>query len=122
HQAGPNRLIGVGQEATERGRQTGTQVSLFDTGNLGSARRLTQFQLPGGTSEVEFDPHAFLYWPEKGLVVVPVTSARLDDRGRSAMGGALVLRLSGDAFTELGMVTHPADAYRDPDAAVRRAV
>ncbi|HET9143938.1 beta-propeller domain-containing protein, partial [Actinophytocola sp.] len=122
HDAGPGRLIGVGQEATERGRQTGTQVSLFDTGNLSSARRLAQYQLPGGSSEVEADPHAFLYWPDKGLVVVPVMSARFDDgTGQPAMGGALVLRLAGDSFTELGLITHPTDRDRYPDATVRRA-
>jgi uncharacterized secreted protein with C-terminal beta-propeller domain len=121
HQTDPGRLIGVGQEATERGRQTGTQISLFDTANLAGARRLAQFQLPGGRSEVEFDPHAFLYWKEKGLVVVPVTGPVFDDEGRQA-AGALVLRLSADTFTELGTISHPADPNRDPNTAVRRAV
>ncbi|HEU5475204.1 MAG TPA: beta-propeller domain-containing protein [Actinophytocola sp.] len=121
HAAGAGRLLGVGQEATETGRRLGTQVSLFDTANLSSARRLAQYQLPGGTSEVEFDPHAFLYWPEKGLVVLPVINVR-DRTEKAGMGGALVLRLAGDAFTELGMITHPVEPGRYPDPGVRRAL
>jgi uncharacterized secreted protein with C-terminal beta-propeller domain len=118
HAAGDGRLIGVGQDATEAGRRTGTQVSLFDTGNLAAARRVAQFQLPGGTSEVEYDPHAFLYWPEKGLLVVPVMEQGRTER-RTPEGGALVLKLGGDAFTELGMITHPAGLS---EGSVRRAL
>jgi hypothetical protein len=118
HAAGDGRLIGVGQDATEAGRRTGTQVSLFDIGNLAAARRVAQFQLTGGTSEVEYDPHAFLYWPEKGLLVVPVMEQWRGERGKPA-GGALVLKLGGDAFTELGTIAHPSDPY---GGMVRRAL
>jgi uncharacterized secreted protein with C-terminal beta-propeller domain len=117
HPAGDNRLIGVGQEATEQGRRTGAQVSLFDTGNLASVNRLAQFQLPGGMSEAEVDPHAFLYWPDKGIVVVPIMGQRT-----GIESGALVLRLSGNAFTELGTISHPADQNGSPDPSVRRAL
>jgi uncharacterized secreted protein with C-terminal beta-propeller domain len=121
HPAGDGRLIGVGQEATEQGRRTGTQVSLFDTGNLAAARRLAQYQLSGGSSEVEFDPHAFLYWPEKGLLVLPITQ-QWERSTTQPASGALVLRLSGNSFTEVGMVSHPAGGTRYPDGTVRRAL
>ncbi|MFL6145310.1 MAG: beta-propeller domain-containing protein [Labedaea sp.] len=121
HPAGDSRLIGVGQEATEQGRRTGTQVSLFDTGNLAAARRVAQYQLPGGSSEVEFDPHAFLYWPEKGLLVLPINQQSQGEATQPA-SGALVLRLSGDSFTEVGMVSHPAGGTGYPDRSVRRAL
>lgn len=122
HAAGEGRLIGVGQEATEQGRQTGTQVSLFDTGNVAAARRVAQHHLPGSSSEVEFDPHAFLYWPDKGLLVVPVSSPVAFRDNDMQTPGALVLRLSGDSFTELGVISHPVDPYRYPDGSVRRAL
>jgi uncharacterized secreted protein with C-terminal beta-propeller domain len=105
HPAGDGKLIGVGQEATDRGRTTGTQVSLFDVANPASPQRVAQQLLPGSNSEVEYDPHAFLYWPAKGLLVVPVMS----DYGA---GGALVLHLGDAGFTELGTVRHPGDAVR----------
>jgi len=79
--------------------------------------RLAQFQLPGGTSEVEADPHAFLYWPDKGIVVVPVMGQRTGTES-----GALVLRLSGNAFTELGTNLAPARPGRVPGPFVRRAL
>jgi hypothetical protein len=121
HAADSGRLIGVGQEATEQGRRMGTQISLFDTTNLASVNRVAQHQLPGSSSEVEFDPHAFLYWKEKGLVVVPVMSSFQRENGKSG-SGALVLRLSGNSFTEVGMVSHLGDPYRYPDTSVRRAL
>jgi len=122
HPVGDGRLIGVGQEATDQGRRLGAQISLFDTGNLNSVRRLAQHQLAGGTSEAEFDPHAFLYWPDKGLLVVPIMQPYRGETGKPPASGALVLRLAGDGFTEVGTVSHPFDPNRYPDPAVRRAM
>ena len=128
HPVGDDRLIGVGQEATEQGRRLGTQVSLFDVGDAASPRRIAQYQVTGGNSEVEFDPHAFLYWPATGLLVIPVTTPvgiadRPNERGATPAGptsGALVLRVEQGRITELGRVQHPAAA--GGAAAVRRAM
>jgi hypothetical protein len=114
HPAGGNQLIGVGQEATEAGRRLGTQVSLFDVGDPAAPRRITAYHLPDSSSEVEFDPHAFLYRPETGLIVLPVSrSMRVVERPQDEpVSGALVLRLRDGALTELGTLHHPvAEPY-----------
>lgn len=104
HPAGDGRLIGVGQEASDQGRIQGSQLSLFDVSDPATPIRLAQHVLPRTRSEVEVDPHAFLYWPTTATVVLPV----LGSFDRSDGGGALVLRLDGDRFVELGMIAHPA--------------
>ncbi|GLZ36851.1 hypothetical protein Acsp05_04760 [Actinokineospora sp. NBRC 105648] len=109
HPVAEGRLLGVGQEATERGRATGTQVSLFDTTSP-AARRVAQFQLPGTSSAAEFDPHAFLFWPERGLVVLPLRSSV----ERGGAGSALVLRIAGDQLVEVGRVAHPPTGHANP--------
>jgi uncharacterized secreted protein with C-terminal beta-propeller domain len=112
HPAGGTHLIGVGQEATEGGRRLGTQVSLFDIGDPAAPRRIAAHHLPESGSEVEFDPHAFLYRPDVGLIVVPVSrTVQVVERPQDEpVSGALVLRLRDGAFTELGMLRHPAAA------------
>ncbi|MFI9011679.1 beta-propeller domain-containing protein [Actinosynnema sp. NPDC053489] len=112
HPAGDGKLIGVGQEATERGRATGTQVSLFDVSDPAAPTKVAGHHLPGAGSEAEFDPHAFLYWPARGLVVLPVVDA-------TGAGGVLVLRLGGGAFSALGTVRHDGSTY---DPGIRRAL
>lgn len=104
HPAGDKRLLGVGQEATAQGRVQGTQVSLFDVADLTAPNRIAQYHVRQSQSEAEFDPHAFLYWPDTGLLVVPIRSY---GRGMGS-GEALVLRVGDDALTEVGTVTHPA--------------
>ena len=106
HPAGDGRLIGVGQDATDKGRVTGTQVSLFDVRDPAKPQRLAQYHLPGANSEAEYDPHAFLYWQPTGLLVLPVTGQNGDD------GGSLVLSLSDKGFSELGTVRHPSGTLR----------
>ncbi|MEO6089680.1 MAG: beta-propeller domain-containing protein [Umezawaea sp.] len=106
HPAGDGRLIGVGQDANEQGRISGTQVSLFDVRDPAKPERLAQYHLPGAYSEAEYDPHAFLYWQATGLLVLPVNGRRGDD------GGSLMLRLSGNGFSELGTVRHPSGTLR----------
>ncbi|GLZ29440.1 hypothetical protein Lesp02_16300 [Lentzea sp. NBRC 105346] len=115
HPIGDGKLIGIGQEATEQGRATGTQVSLFDVSNPASPRRLAQHLLPHSNSEAEYDPHAFLYWPANGTLVVPVTS--FDSRGLAA--GSLVLRVRDGGFTEVGTVQPQSGGY---DNGARRAL
>ncbi|MEV5632355.1 beta-propeller domain-containing protein [Micromonospora tulbaghiae] len=112
HPAGDGRLIGVGQDATDRGRVTGTQVSLFDVADPARPARVAQHHVAGGWSEAENDPHAFLYWPPERLVVIPVQRPGVvTDRAESVKGtpsgGVLALRIGDKGFTVAGAVDHP---------------
>ena len=115
HPAGDGRLIGVGQDANETGGVLGAQVSLFDTSNKAGATRVAQYFMPNGWSEVEADPHAFLYWPEKNLVVLPMTGTT------TGQSGALVLKLDGNRFVESGLLMHVAEKYGNAPMVPRRA-
>jgi uncharacterized secreted protein with C-terminal beta-propeller domain len=95
HPAGEGRLIGVGQETTAQGRVLGTQVSLFDVRDPSKPAQLARYQLNGGHSEAEVDPHAFLFWPKTGLLLIPVTPN---------WKGALALSIDGANIYELGRV------------------
>ncbi|MCE7001743.1 beta-propeller domain-containing protein [Kibdelosporangium philippinense] len=115
HPVGPGKVLGVGQEATDQGRRLGAQVSLFDVNNPAAPNRLAQQQIDGGSSEVEYDPHAFLYWPERNLVVVPVMSNKqggIREGEWQTLNYALVLRLDGNALVEVGRVSHPTGMIR----------
>ncbi len=103
HPAGDGKLIGVGQEATDQGRATGTQVSLFDVSNPASPQRLAQYHLPDSSSEAQFDPHAFLYWPPDGTLVIPVAQYRTNYEVSS-----LVLRVDGSQIRDNGKIVEPA--------------
>ncbi|WP_433263254.1 beta-propeller domain-containing protein [Actinosynnema sp. CS-041913] len=121
HPAGDRKLIGVGQEATDQGRALGTQVSLFDVADPAAPTRIAGHHVPGGNSEVEYDAHAFLYWPARDLLVLPVMTYPTAEKPTTPpSGGVLVLRLRDNTFTSLGTVQHTAaPAY---DAGVRRAL
>ncbi|MEV6715674.1 beta-propeller domain-containing protein [Lentzea sp. NPDC051208] len=103
HPAGDGKLIGVGQEATDQGRTTGTQVSLFDVANPASPQRVAQYHLPDTNSEAQFDPHAFLFWPQDGTLVIPVASYKTHYEVSS-----LVLRVDGNQLREGGKIVEPS--------------
>ena len=113
HPIGADRLIGVGQEATTSGRTTGTQVSLFDVSNPAAPGKLGEYEVPGTMSQVQYDPHAFLYWEATRTLVVPIGPGwGLRDGGRDETGGALLLRVGETGLTRIGVVTHDAaDVY-----------
>ncbi|MGW4797162.1 beta-propeller domain-containing protein [Nonomuraea sp. NPDC004297] len=100
HPGEQGRLIGIGQEASEKGRTLGTQVSLFDVSDPAAPRRLSQFFQKDSGSGAEWDPHAFLYWPKTGLSVLPLT--------KQNESGALVLKIDDSGVKELGLIKHPA--------------
>ncbi len=118
HPAEPGRVIGVGQEASEQGRAQGTQISLFDVSNLDSPSRLAQHHVKSAHSEAEYDPHAFLYWPEDRLLVMPL-SVWERDRGSN---GALVLHVGDGAISEKGTITHEFEASQPGIGMIRRSL
>jgi uncharacterized secreted protein with C-terminal beta-propeller domain len=108
HPVGPDRLLGVGQEATEDGQTTGLQASLFDTG-AAEAAVLDQYYREGADSSVQWDPHAFLYWADAGIAVLPVN----DWGSYEYESGAVVIKVGDDSLTEAAWIDH-GDAGGDP--------
>jgi hypothetical protein len=120
HPASATRLIGIGQQADKMGHIGGLQVSLFDVSDLASPIRLATYALAGASSDAEFDPHAFLYWPSSHLVVVPLQgydavpaavpapgTLPLAQPGPEPQSGALVLEFNGTSITEAGFIRQP---------------
>jgi beta propeller domain-containing protein len=118
HPVGNDLLIGVGQDATEQGRTLGTQISLFDVSDLSRPARLQQRAIAGGSSsEVEYDHHAFLYWPPTKLAVVPVTVYGNGPTWGPLFGGAVGFRVSRESgIAEVGRVTHEKPPHANADA------
>jgi hypothetical protein len=107
HPLGGDLLLGVGRDATPEGRVLGTQVSLFDVSNVRRPARLDAWTLGPSASEVEWDHHAFLWWPKDDLAVLPVTGYELAGERGVPFTGALALRVTrGGGIRELGRVVH----------------
>jgi hypothetical protein len=114
HPVGDGLLLGVGQDATDQGRTTGTQLSLFDVSDPSNPQRISTLPI-GGSSEVEWDHRAFLYWEPDGTIVLPV-SPGWDDCGpevdclakglTDAGGGAVVAELDGRDLVARGTISH----------------
>jgi uncharacterized secreted protein with C-terminal beta-propeller domain len=103
HPVGQGLLLGVGQDAGENGRVRGSQVSLFDVSDLAAPKLLRQIKLgDNASSDVEFDHHAFLFWPKTSLAVLPLTGQQFT--------GAVGLKVGRDALAEAGRVRHVDEA------------
>jgi hypothetical protein len=116
------RLIGIGQEANTRGVTQGTQVSYFDVSDPAKPRRLAQHHISGGHSEVEWDPHALLYWPATKLLVVPMTTYSPNDAVQP--NGAMAMRVTDDGIEQIGTLRQPAgdDVQRGYAPGIRRSL
>jgi Beta propeller domain len=113
HPIGDGRLIGIGQDATEQGRTTGTQVALYDVRDPAAPVRVAQAVLPESSTEAEWDPHAFLWWPQTSLAAVPVIDYDTSFSGLVGFG----VDAEGATITEVGRVEHPVQPA-NPDVGV----
>ena len=128
-------LLGIGQDATEEGFTTGTQVSVFDVSDLANPQRLHQWTLTNGDddesyaySEVEYDHRAFLHWPATGTTMLPVTrwSWNEETETEDNFFGAVALEANREGIEEIGRITHDRyqgkDNYWDYGAQIRRSI
>ncbi|MEA2350065.1 MAG: hypothetical protein QOG86_1006, partial [Thermoleophilaceae bacterium] len=72
HPLAGDLLLGVGQDANEQGGTVGTQLSLFDVSDPANPVRLHHRTVEGGSSDAEYDHHAFLWWGPSKLAVLPL--------------------------------------------------
>ncbi|MEA2274446.1 MAG: hypothetical protein QOI98_3154, partial [Solirubrobacteraceae bacterium] len=74
HPVGKDLLLGIGQDANAQGQTQGTQLSLFDVSDLDHPTRIAQHAIGSSSSSpVEYDHHAFLFWPPSQLAVLPIS-------------------------------------------------
>ena len=121
HPVGDGLLLGVGQDATERGRARGTQLSLFDVSDPTDPERIDTLTI-GGWSDVEWDHKAFLFWQPDGTIVLPVSPGwgncpRAEecpaDEIKSNAGGAVVAELNGRELAVRGTIEHSSGRNSD---------
>jgi hypothetical protein len=112
HPVGENLLLGVGRDGA------GVKASLFDVSNMAAPREVTALGLGAGSTAVESEPHAFLFWAPKNLVVMPLQTY---DGSTTPFLGAVGVKVSPTALTEVGRVTHHSQARGD-DAPIERSL
>jgi hypothetical protein len=104
HPISDTLVLGVGQDATEDGGQTGSKVSLFDVSDRANPREVDVWTLPTSSSAAEFDHRAFLWWADTSTAVLPLTS------WSDQFSGAVLLNVTADGITEQGRVSHVDDS------------
>jgi hypothetical protein len=91
-------------------------VSLFDVSDPAKPSRISNMTVGNGSSsDVEFDPHAFLWWDPLKLAVLPVQIYDYNsdsNQQKPPFTGAIGFHATkADGVTEAGRATHPADQY-----------
>ena len=117
-------LVGVGKDALPAEGNfswyQGLKLSLYDVTNASDPREASNVSLGdrGTQSEVLYDPHAFLYIPDRQYIVLPVDLALVDPSqypggvpdwayGTVVWQGAYVFQVNATAgFTYVGRIAH----------------
>jgi hypothetical protein len=74
HPVAEGLLLGIGQEVGPGNEPSGAQLELFDVSNPAAPRLQARATLgSGSSSQVQYDHHAFLFWPPTALAVLPVS-------------------------------------------------
>jgi uncharacterized secreted protein with C-terminal beta-propeller domain len=102
HPVGTGRLLGVGA-ALDANEPTALKLALLDVSHSAHPRLLDQIVRTDVWGGGQLDPHAFLYWPDSHIAVVPAQATNGTSRP-----GALVVRVDADRLHVLGMIHNPA--------------
>ena len=105
---GSSLLLGVGQSVDQQLRTEGLQLEVFNVAQPARPALVSRQQLANGASSAaEFDPHALLWWPASGLLVLPVDNYASSVTGSSA--DVWSIGPSG-ALHQVGALTQPGSA------------
>jgi len=111
HPADETHMIGVGLDVDpSTNLWSNMQLSLFDVSDLTDPQRLDHYTFSGGrraNTELGGDHHAFAYYAEAGLLVLPVAIGY----GQTASLHLFHVDLE-EGFTPLGEIVHPGDVRR----------
>jgi hypothetical protein len=110
HPVGEDLLIGIGRDGAN------VKASLFDVSNMAAPREVTTLGFGDGQTAVETEPHAFLFWAPKNLVVMP-----LQTYDATPFLGAVGVKVAPDALTEVGRIAHHSQSRGD-DATIERSL
>ncbi|HYS70904.1 MAG TPA: beta-propeller domain-containing protein, partial [Thermoplasmata archaeon] len=112
HPYGDHYLIGLGRGGTG-GRLSGIKLAVYDVADVANPSEVASYVVgagPGGSawSEAIGDHHAFLFIPDRDLVVIPVTTYTWDSDYSTydAWSGAYVFSVSPHDITLRGTVSH----------------
>ncbi len=103
HPLGDGLLMGLGQEADDQGRITGTQVSVFDISDPANPRQVDRLQLGTGYSPAQDDSRAFSYDPKRRMAMFAFSA--YDVRGYQGPVGALGIAVGATGqLTRVGLL------------------
>jgi uncharacterized secreted protein with C-terminal beta-propeller domain len=110
HPYDKNTIIGIGQDASATGRQTGLKVSLFDVSDVANPKEIAKFVAAGDYSQstAEWEHKAFLFSREKELLVIPAYSYNYNGISGSSTSynGAMVFHITPSDITLRGIIDH----------------
>lgn len=119
HPVADGQLLGIGQDASDEGFTTGAQASLFDVSDLTNPLRVDQAGFGENSySSVDWDPKAFLFWGERNLAVIPVSSWNYNEETgeeRNSATAVLIQVNDDNTLTELGRIGHPVNSECESD-------
>jgi len=97
HPIGDRMVLGIGQDATEEGFQTGLKLSLFDVSDPTDPREVSVWTMPDSNSPAEWDHRAFQMFGSTAIVPVQDWSNQFN--------GVILFEIA-ETITEIGRVSH----------------
>jgi hypothetical protein len=121
HPVGNGLLLGIGQDVSTANEPAGTQLELFNVANPSAPAVIARTLVgSGSSSQVQYDHHAFLFWPPTGLAVLPVSisspvvfappgasgAPTPAPQQSSSFVGAIGYHIDASGISEVGRVAH----------------
>lgn len=103
HPMQPGYLLAIGQDATDAGRRLGSMLQVFDVRDPNNPQQVAKLRV-GGSSEAEYNHHAFLWWPESADAIVP--NQNFDPATGQVFSGLVVANVTTSKITERGRIVH----------------
>lgn len=126
HPYDEDTIIGIGKNATQRGRSRGLKASLFDVSDFENPEQIATYvtEQDHAQSNALYEHKAFLFSREKNLMVIPAVNRehRWREQTGQSYNGAFVFDIKRDNIELRGLIDHSMAQENNYQPAVQRSL
>lgn len=111
HPINDRYIVGVGEGGNNFGTDGSVKVTIFDISDKKHPQICSESKIKNAYSEIEYNHKAFLYYPEKNIIAIPVKTDEETKNAYKEISKYYLLKVSDGKLSTVGEYIHEVNTF-----------